>query len=211
MAPESASDVDSDCHGSPSRHEYSKLIQAARDGRPEALNELLGAVYGYLKFVAAQETWQAYSAQCGLSDLVQKGAVDILKGFPTFKGNCTAEFICWVRMILKNNAVDEHRKQQKPVQKAGLIEDDKIAAPSADNPLAQAIHRESAADVKAALARLPGHYAEVLRLKTWEGKTCAQIGHQMERSEDAVRKVWCRALVCLRKELESQPLAGARS
>ena len=206
-----ASDVDSDRHGTPARPEYSKLIQAARDGSPEALNELLGTVYGYLKFVAAQESWQAYSAQCGLSDLVQKGAVDILKGFPTFRGNCTAEFICWVRMILKNNAVDEHRKQQKPTQKAGLIDDDKMTAPSADNPLIQAIQRESAADVKAALARLPEHYAEVLRLKTWEGKTCAQIGHQMERSEDAVRKVWCRALVCLRKELESQPSAGARS
>ena len=211
MATVSASDFDNDRHGYTARDGYSKMIEAARNGSAEALNELLGAVYGYLKFVAAQERSKKYSAQCGLSDLVQKGAVDILKGFPTFKGNCTAEFICWVRMILKNNAVDEHRKQQKPVQKAGLIEDDKIAAPSADNPLAQAIHRESAADVKAALARLPGHYAEVLRLKTWEGKTCAQIGHQTERSEDAVRKVWCRALVCLRKELESQPLAGARS
>ena len=206
-----ASDVDSDRHGIPARPEYSKLIQAARDGSPEALNELLGTVYGYLKFVAAQESWQAYSAQCGLSDLVQKGAVDILKGFPTFRGNCTAEFICWVRMILKNNAVDEQRKQQKPAQKAGLIEDDTMTAPSADNPLALAIQRESAADVKAALARLPEHYAEVLRLKIWEGKTCLQIGRQMERSDDAVRKVWCRALVCLRKELQSQPLAGARS
>ena len=211
MAPESASDFDSDRPGTPARPEYSKLIQAARDGGPEALNELLGAVYGYLKFVAAQETWRAYSAQCGLSDLVQKGAVDIFKGFPSFKGNCTAEFICWVRMILKNNAVDEQRKQQKPAQKAGLIEDDNIAAPSADNPLAQAIQRESAADVKAVLARLPDHYAEVLRLKAWEGKKFAQIGHQMEQSEDAARKVWCRALVCFRKELESRPPAGARS
>ena len=207
MAPESASDFDSDRPGTPARPEYSKLIQAARDGGPEALNELLGAVYGYLKFVAAQETWQKYSAQCGLSDLVQKGAVDIFKGFPTFKGNCTAEFICWVRAIIRHNAVDEQRKQRKPAQKAGLIEDDTMTAPSADNPLAQAIHRESAADVKAALARLPEHYAEVLRLKIWEGKKCAQIGHQMERSEDAVRKVWGRALVCLRKELDSRPLA----
>ena len=207
MAPESASDFDSDRPGTPSRPEYSKLIQAARGGGPEALNELLGAVYGYLKFVAAQETRRAYSAQCGLSDLIQEGAVDIIKGFPSFKGNCTAEFICWVRMILKNNAVDEQRKQQKPAQKAGLIEDDNIAAPSADNPLAQAIQRESAADVKAVLARLPDHYAEVLRLKAWEGKKFAQIGHQMEQSEDAARKVWCRALVCLRKELDSRPLA----
>ena len=211
MAPESASDFDSDRPGTPARPEYSKLIQAARGGRPEALNELLGAVYGYLKFVAAQETWRAYSAQCGLSDLVQKGAVDIFKGFPTFKGNCTAEFICWVRAIIRHNAVDEQRKQQKPAQKAGLIEDDTMTAPSADNPLAQAIQRESAADVKAVLARLPDHYAEVLRLKAWEGKKFAQIGHQMEQSEDAARKVWCRALVCFRKELESRPPAGARS
>ena len=155
MATGSDSDSDSDRHGSPTQPAYSKLIQAARGGGPEALNELLGAAYGYLKFVAAQEMWQAYSAQCGLSDLVQKGAVDILKGIPSFRGNCTAEFFCWVRTILKNNAADERRKQQKPAQKAGLIEDDNIAAPSADNPLAQAIQRESAADVKAALSRLP--------------------------------------------------------
>ena len=203
----SASDFDSDRPGTPARPGYSKLIQAAHGGGPEALNELLGAVYGYLKFVAAQETRRAYSAQCGLSDLIQEGAVDIIKGFPSFKGNCTAEFICWVRTIMRHNAIDEQRKQHKPAQKAGLIEDDNIAAASADNPLAQAIQRESVADVKAALARLPDHYAEVLRLKEWEGKKFAQIGHQMEQSEDAARKVWCRALVCLRKELDSRPLA----
>ena len=207
MANVSASDFDSDRPGTPARPGYSKLIQAAHGGGPEALNELLGAVYGYLKFVAAQETRRAYSAQCGLSDLIQEGAVDIIKGFPSFKGNCTAEFICWVRTIMRHNAIDEQRKQHKPAQKAGLIEDDNIAAASADNPLAQAIQRESAADVKAALARLPERHAEVLRLKQWEGKTFAQIGHKMGLSEDAVRKVWGRALVCFRKELESRPLA----
>ena len=211
MATVSASDFDNDRHGYTARDRYSKLIEAARNGSAEALNELLGAVYGYLKFVAAQERSKKYSAQCGLSDLVQKGAVDILKGFPSFRGNCTGEFLGWVRAIIRHNASDEQLRHRRHAEKAGLIGHNGLAAPSADNPLVQAIQRESAADVKAALARLPEHYAEVLRLKTWEGKTCAQIGHQMERSEDAVRKVWCRALVCLRKELESQPLAGARS
>ena len=211
MAPESASDFDSDCREYTARQKYSKLVQAARNGDPESLKQLLGAVYGYLKFLAAREGWPPNSGQCGLSDLAQQGAVEIWKGFPSFRGNCTGEFLGWVRAIIRHNASDEQLRHRRHAEKAGLIGHNGLAAPSADNPLVQAIQRESAADVKAALARLPEHYAEVLRLKTWEGKTCAQIGHQMERSEDAVRKVWCRALVCLRKELESQPLAGARS
>ena len=211
MAPKSAADSDSDCREDTARHKYSELVQAARNGDPESLNQLLGAVYGYLKFVAAREGWPLNSGQCGLSDLAQQGAVEICKGFSSFRGNCTREFLGWVRMIIRHNASDERQRHRRHAQKAGLIGHNGVTTPSKDNPLAQAIQRESAADVKAALARLPEHYAEVLRLKTWEGKTCAQIGHQTERSEDAVRKVWCRALVCLRKELESPPLANARS
>ncbi len=211
MATVSASDFDNDRHGYTARDGYSKMIEAARNGSAEALNELLGAVYGYLKFVAAQERSKKYSAQCGLSDLVQKGAVDIWKDFSSFRGNCTAEFISWVRTIVRRNMIDEQRKQQKQAQKAGLIANDGMTAPSEDNPFAKAIQRESAADVKAALARLPEHYAEVLRLKIWEGKTCAQIGHQTKRSEEAARKVWCRALGSLRKELDSQAPDGSRS
>jgi RNA polymerase sigma-70 factor (ECF subfamily) len=66
-----------------------------------------------------------------------------------------------------------------------------------------AIRREDASAVVAVLDRLSADHQTVLRLRYWDDLSFSQIGERLGRSEDAVRKLWLRALRQLQAELRS--------
>jgi RNA polymerase sigma-70 factor (ECF subfamily) len=70
------------------------------------------------------------------------------------------------------------------------------------SPRASLIAKEESEALQAALARLPEDYRTVLRLRNWDGLPFAEVGRQMERSEEAVRKLWSRAILRLQEEFE---------
>lgn len=51
------------------------------------------------------------------------------------------------------------------------------------------------------LARLPADHPVVIELRYWKGLSFADIGTEMDRSADAVRKLWYRAIERLQAEL----------
>ena len=71
------------------------------------------------------------------------------------------------------------------------------ASPS---PSAEASAREQAEALQRALARLPEDYRRVVVLRYREERSFAEIGMLMDRSADAARKLWARAMERLREE-----------
>jgi RNA polymerase sigma-70 factor (ECF subfamily) len=65
----------------------------------------------------------------------------------------------------------------------------------------EAVRREQARLFELALEKLPDHYLQVFLLHYSEQLTFEEIGRRTDRSPDAARKIWARALVCLRTEL----------
>ncbi|HWG44817.1 MAG TPA: sigma-70 family RNA polymerase sigma factor [Gemmataceae bacterium] len=61
--------------------------------------------------------------------------------------------------------------------------------------------REEAADLEHALAQLPEHYQQVLRLRYHEQQTFPDIGTTLNCSTEAARKLWARAVDQLQKKL----------
>jgi RNA polymerase sigma-70 factor (ECF subfamily) len=59
--------------------------------------------------------------------------------------------------------------------------------------------------VVAVLGRLSADHQTVLRLRYWDDLSFPQIGERLSRSEDAVRKLWLRAL----RQLQAELLPGA--
>ena len=55
-----------------------------------------------------------------------------------------------------------------------------------------------------ALDRLPEEYRRVVVLRFEEGRSFEEIGRLTDRSADAARKVWSRAMERLRQEWEGQ-------
>ena len=70
-------------------------------------------------------------------------------------------------------------------------------------PSMEAMADERAAALSRAMERLPADYRQVIMLRNHDGIAFADIAVTMKRSENAVRKLWFRAVEALQKELDS--------
>lgn len=191
------------------------LLEQARSGSPAAVGSLLDAARGYLLMQAEQELPGTLRAKVAPSDIVQETAIDACRDFPTFQGTTQEELYAWLRAILRNNVTDAVRRFEL-TQKRGAGREQSLSVVvdrhgvsvlrvAGSAPDLSAIRREDATLVTAALARLPEDYAAVLRLRYWDGMTFAEIAARLDRSEDAARKLWYRAVACLDTELHRSP------
>jgi RNA polymerase sigma-70 factor, ECF subfamily len=71
----------------------------------------------------------------------------------------------------------------------------------APSPGSQLVAVEEAVRLRAALERLPENYRRVIQLRNWEERSFVEIGERLERSDEAARKLWARAIDRLRGEL----------
>jgi RNA polymerase sigma-70 factor (ECF subfamily) len=76
-------------------------------------------------------------------------------------------------------------------------------ADSISSPSAHAVRREEAVLLADALARLPADYREVFILRNLEKIPVDEIAARMDRSPNAIRKLWARAMVALKQALVS--------
>jgi RNA polymerase sigma factor (sigma-70 family) len=64
---------------------------------------------------------------------------------------------------------------------------------------------EKAQAVEAALARMPDDYRRVIQWRYQEDRSFEEMAQLLERSENAVRKLWFRAIERLQQELDASP------
>jgi len=190
-----------------------QLLVAARDGEPEAFGPLFDAFRRHLLLVAHRELPVALRGKVGPSDLVQETAVDARRGFRSFRGSTAEECFAWLRSILRNNVVDAVRRYETAQKRAasreislataaGRREGRSLQMPNG-LPDSSAIRREDAALLSAALERLSPDHQAVLRHRYWDGLSFVDIGAKLDRSPDAVRKLWYRAVARLQEEMNS--------
>lgn len=129
-------------------------------------------------------------------DVVQDTFVKAAENIDKFKAG--SDIGTWFYRIARNRANSDFRKAK--VRKADSFSNDAVAEPisTTDDHL---IHREKVADVRAALANLPTHYSEPLRLKECDGMTYEQIAGQLGINLGTVRSRISRAKAMLRTEI----------
>jgi RNA polymerase sigma-70 factor (ECF subfamily) len=192
--------------------EVRQWIALARGGDREAVDRLLQACRLYLLHLANQEVPDALRAKVAPSDIVQETHLDAFRDFAHFAGSTEEELRAWLRGILLHNVATARTRfgalkrdvaREVPLEKAGPAQPSPGETPSKE---AQAQERDQA--LEDALARLPEHYRQVIALRQWEGLTFAQVGARLDRSEEAARKLWARAIELLRESLESPDESG---
>jgi RNA polymerase sigma-70 factor (ECF subfamily) len=157
--------------------------------------------------VAAEESDPALQAKGGASDLVQETFFRAHRGFATFRGRSAAEWRSWLRSILvrqlssqrRRFAVAAKRRSGREVELSSGIQPP--AAAEVETPSAQFLRAERQAAVLAAVARLPEQYRDVVVWHHRELLPFEEIGRRRGISAEAARKLWSRALRCLREEL----------
>ncbi len=190
-------------------------LPAARAGSREALGKLLEAARQYLHSIAQQELDADLRAKNSPSDMVQETFVEVQRAFEHFRGDTEAELLAWMRQLLLNR-VGKLRRRYRDTQKRRLarevaLGDDSTNGPAEGlaanmpSPSGQAMEHEQDQALQAALGRLPEDYRRVITLRYEEQLPFEEIGRLLQRSPDAARKLWARAVERLHEELDPPP------
>lgn len=191
---------------------FSSLAEDARSGDTAACRDMIDTCRKYLLFIANQELDADLLGKCGASDVVQNTMVQAVANFGGFRGQNKQALLAWLRQILLNEVRAVRRRYlmagkrdvRREIERGGVPKSTEPHPAFIDpelTPATEAQTREDAQRLRVALATLRGDHQRVLRLRNWERLSFAEIGKQMQRSEDAAKKLWARALGNLRDAL----------
>jgi RNA polymerase sigma-70 factor (ECF subfamily) len=148
-------------------------------------------------------------AKLGASDVVQETFLEAQRIFDRFDGNSPDELRAWLRAILLNKVSDQDRHFRGTAKRdlakevvlgtsaVGPLEP-QVPTPTPSNVMMQ---QERAVALTAALDRLPSHYRQVIVWRQIEDLSFEEMADRLDRSVDAVRKLWWRAIQQLQEEL----------
>jgi RNA polymerase sigma-70 factor (ECF subfamily) len=191
------------------RAEFDVWLNDAKHGCEESLGRLLEAAHRYLLSIANQTLPEALRAKVSPSDLVQDTSFEAFKDFSSFEGERFEELLAWLRRILLNNMVSAgrlfERTQKRQISRETPLEghtgSDRSLWAAQPTPSQVMMVRERAIVLEDALARLPHEMRTAIILRNREHLSFAEIGQQLERSSEAARKLWARAIERLQREL----------
>ena len=93
------------------------------------------------------------------------------------------------------------RRQKRDVAKEAIVDGELVVASDADSPVAEAQRKEDERMLVKAIEKLAPDHQTVIRLRHRDQLTFVEIGKRMDRSADAVRMLWNRAVEELSKAL----------
>lgn len=188
-----------------------RSIVSARDGSFAALGKLLDYYREYLLRVAREQLQSELAPKCSPSDIVQETFLQAASAFPQFKGTSDDELRGWLRQILVNNLRDaarfysaqrrDHSLEISPVRdvaNSGVAVEPPSLQPS---PSEACRMTESEIALRTALGRLSDAEQQVIELRNMRGLSFVEMGTQLEKTAEAARKQWARAVDRLTREL----------
>lgn len=187
-----------------SRVDYvERWIAEARGGSRAARERLLEAYSPHLLALAKRELCAVLRSRLDPADVVQDTLLKAWQHFPQFRGETEADFLAWLRKILRRNLANERRQHvlsaMRSIQReVRLAEAAMMWRPGDADSDAGSFDRQTQAlewheTLDLVLRRLPKNYRQVLHLHTQEEMTFAQVGQQLCCSSEAARKLWKRA------------------
>lgn len=186
------------------------LVPRAKNGDQNAQAQIFEQIYDVVLNMAQKNFGRELQQRQNPSDVVQQTMARMLNGFEGFRGESEAEFFGWLNAILKNEICVLQRNQnlqKRDVKKEirGTAGEKGMAMQGIDRqptPGSAAIASEKVKLLQSALAKLPEDSAQVIRLRNLEELSFNEIAEQMDRSYNAVAKLWQRAIVQLENQLD---------
>jgi RNA polymerase sigma-70 factor (ECF subfamily) len=188
------------------------LLLAAQAGSNSSLGQLLQGYQNYLNLLADEELGSAIQVKASASDLVQDSFLEAKRDFGQFAGRSTEEFQAWLRRLLLNNVANVirgyHGTEKRDISKENPAERCDLHATlplAGEGRTASSIvmKNELLDALQLAIQRLPGHYQDVIQWRNYDRASFEEIGQRLERSAEAARKLWVRAVELLQQELDT--------
>ncbi|WP_417378496.1 sigma-70 family RNA polymerase sigma factor [Gimesia sp.] len=200
-----------------SQSQFQELIQRTRAGDRSAENELLSKCRAYISLIARAQIEGWMRTKVDASDLVQQTLLEAHQGLEQFQGETEAEWLGWLRGILKHNTLDFARKYQgaakRDVKREFSLDQHGTAGAQStaqkwelkdpmETPSRILLNREQEILMADAVSELPEDYQEVIMLRNLQRLSFKQVAERMNRSPGAVQMLWLRALNQLQERLE---------
>ena len=182
------------------------LIQGAREGSEARLDELLGACRHYLRVLATACLHRDLRSKADASDVVQDTLLKAHQRFGQFRGNTEGEWVAWIKQILVRNIADLNRRfslaghdvsretsLEEAMEQSSVILR-RLCADAVQSPSDAAVRQEVDAVLAGVLAELDEQDREIVILRNVQDLDWNEIGLRTQRSPDAARMRWTRAL-----------------
>lgn len=191
-------------------------LQQARKGDIAAIGHVLEIYRSYLRLIGCTFIGRGLRSKLDPSDVVQETLLKAHRDFGTFLGEGEPELVAWLRRILVHTVIDQTRyyaAQGRQVGRQASLESmleqssqevRRALTDTSPSPSEVAVQREWADLVAHALAQLPDDYRKVFLLRNVDHVPLAEIAAQLGRSPNAIHKLWTRAMLSLRKELQKE-------
>lgn len=163
------------------------------------------------KLYATARSWlpTKLRAQLGVSDLVQETFLQAHRHLRSFRGTSYRELSAWMQSILRNlfsnlwrrhhlNVDRQKISQTAPVHHAGQ------SAFHEETPSHLLMAQEEQDAMKQALTQLNAEERQLLARYHRDNCTFAELGKELNCSEEAARKRWARALLRWRRLVQSE-------
>ena len=170
-----------------------ELIAQAQAGQVESFGELyqrhLEAIYLFIK--------SRVSSLHDAEDLTETVFLQAFEALERYEER-GAPFSAYLYRIARNLVIDHYRGQEpvEPLEDLDWRYGQEAVAER------QMIDQEQVARIEKALARLPDHYQEVIRLRLLVGISTDQVAEWMDREPSTIRVIQHRALKALRKQMD---------
>jgi RNA polymerase sigma-70 factor, ECF subfamily len=194
--------------------DLSPMLEAARAGCRESLGRVFQACRHYALGIARREIPADLLVKGSASDLVQEAFLEAVHGFDHFHGDSEAQFKAWLRIVLRRRIAKLFRRYRITLKRRMRLELPNESTGSGDmrgrevpadiaTPSALVMEAEQTQALRRVLDRLPEDYRRVIHLRYEEERSFEEIGILLQRSANAARLLWLRAVEQVKHQLKA--------
>lgn len=198
-----------------------QLIAASTDGDNQAREILFQQLQDFLRLMAAKHVDKNLVHKVAPSDIVQQTFCNAVKNLDDFRGKSAAEFHGWLKAIMVNevrNARRDLHAAKRDVKREKSIDGEHSEAggwlhptDACPTPSSKALAEEQVENFYEILKKLPEDQAKVIELRSIKQLSIKEVGEEMGRSQNAVSKLWYRAVVCFEELLKESEAFKSRA
>ena len=200
----------------PTRDDTDRLLDDARNGKPGAVDDLLGQFREPLRRVIDLRLDPVLARRVDASDIVQDVLIEATQRLTEYLKKPDMPFHLWLRHLAQDRIIDTHRRHRL-AQRRSVDREQPIARPawaeessaslvahlidSERTPASEAIQAELARRLTAAIAELNDDDREVLLMRHHEQLSNQEVSSLLGLTEAAASMRYLRALRRLRTVL----------
>ncbi|MFG0265388.1 MAG: sigma-70 family RNA polymerase sigma factor [Rhodopirellula sp. JB055] len=201
----------------PSGDNTDVLLQAARQGDPEAVNQLLDRHRGPIRRLVEVRLDRKVQRRVDVSDVVQEVLVEASGRLQKYLDDPVMAFHLWLRQIAWDHIIDTYRRhrvsakrnmdREQPIGGGGPVDESSVnlaiqLCDPAMTPAAVATQREIAVQVEAAIEKLDEGDREIILMRHYEHLSNLEIAEVLNLNPPAASMRYLRAVRRLKSVLE---------